>query len=529
MKRLTRLSIPEHLPDVTRYSDDPSLASPQTLVAMVKGQPKIRQLLQQACERSYKWGPERMPGEWGLLYLGFVISRIPDVEPWYQRVCHDTGLWTACGFERIPSYRLVQLRFVEMEAMAEAFEKAASLLIQKARQRDPRVGAWVHLDGSEAETHAAPRHDCTAYDNCPTAGSGRRNPRMLRVGTATARATREYLATLPVEEVESGVSVEGLSVIPVGASVVDHERHGRRFTSGGHWWFTRDLEAGVRAYSRGQRVIKAWHGYLAIEVIDHFTHAPLVTKLIPADQSEHTAYEMVIERAAAHAGGNLPQLVAGDAGYSVNHVYQYNSNHGIGSVFPFRRSNGSESKHRRPTAFYDEHGVPICRHCHGETEFVRYAVDRGKGRLWFRCLLPQTTACQKVQTILTDRAPRHLIPVWRTEEAYAAMRVSHQSYEHKHRDMRIQYLVAPDSLPIRPKRPGMAWQQLRASAAMLVEWLRVLLRAGWGDKPGVGGPPRPTSGGDMVRRLTKFRAERRAAARAPTGADPPIELLAPAA
>lgn len=67
MKRLTRLSIPEHLPDVTRYSDDPSLASPHTLIAMIKGQPKIRQLLQQACERSYKWGPERMPGEWGLL------------------------------------------------------------------------------------------------------------------------------------------------------------------------------------------------------------------------------------------------------------------------------------------------------------------------------------------------------------------------------------------------------------------------------------------------------------------------------
>lgn len=275
MKLLTRLSTPEHLPEVTRYSDDPSLASPHTLIAMVKGQPQILRTLHEACERTYKWGPDRMPGEWALVYLAFLISRIPDIEPWYQRVRDDAALWRVCGFQQIPSYRLVHLRFVEMEGIADVFELAAALLIQKARARDQRVGAWWHLDASEAETHAAPKHDCTADDQCPTAKTGRPNPRMSRVGTATARATRERLATLPVDEVDSGVSVDGLSVIPVGASVIDDERRGRRFTSGGHWWFTRDLEAGVRAYSRGKRVIKAWHGFLAVEVIDHFTHAPL--------------------------------------------------------------------------------------------------------------------------------------------------------------------------------------------------------------------------------------------------------------
>ncbi len=79
---------------------------------------------------------------------------------------------------------------------------------------------------------------------------------------------------------------------------------------------------------------------------------------------------------------------------------------------------------------------------------------------------------------VSDEAPRHIVLVWRIEEAYAAMRVSHQSCEHKHRDLRIQYLVAPDCLALRPKRPGMAWQQLRASAAMLIEWLRVFQRGG---------------------------------------------------
>jgi len=109
------------------------------------------------------------------------------------------------------------------------------------------------------------------------------------------------------------------------------------------------------------------------------------------------------------------------------------------------------------------------------------------------------------------------------------MRVSHQSYEHKHRDLRIQYLLAPECLALRPKRPGMACQQLRASATMLIEWLRVFQRAGWGDKPPVVGPARETGGGKMVERLLRLRADRRAAARAPTGSDPPAALVPPAA
>ena len=145
-------------------------------------------------------------------------------------------------------------------------------------------------------------------------------------------------------------------------------------------------------------------------------------------------------------------------------------------------------------------GIPKCRHCGGETQFVRFAVVKskrrgkdglaeGQGRLWFRCRTG-SPACGGEQTILCSSSPCDLLPLWRTEDAYAAMPVSHQSYEHKHRDLRIQYLVAPDCLALRPKRPGMAWQQLRASAALLIEWLRVLQRAGWGKAKATVAPPR---------------------------------------
>ena len=75
----------------------------------------------------------------------------------------------------------------------------------------------------------------------------------------------------------------------------------------------------------------------------------------------------------------------------------------------------------------------------------------------------------------------------------------------------------------------MSWQQLRASAAILIEWLRVFQRAGWGGKPAVVGPARETGGGKMVERLLRGRADRRAAARAPTGSDSAAILVPPAA
>ena len=49
---------------------------------------------------------------------------------------------------------------------------------------------------------------------------------------------------------------------------------------------------------------------------------------------------------------------------------------------------------------------------------------------------------------------RRVQPLWRNEEAHAAMRTSHQVYEHVHNDLRTQFLVNPSSLPTRPKRIG---------------------------------------------------------------------------
>jgi hypothetical protein len=106
-----------------------------------------------------------------------------------------------------------------------------------------------------------------------------------------------------------------------------------------------------------------------------------------------------------------------------------------------------------------------------------------KGRLWVKYKLPQTPNCQLRQPLNCITNYRVYLPLQRDEEAYGALRQSHSNYEHKHRDVRIQYLVGPDCLALRPKRPGIACQQLRANVALIIEWLRVMLR--WGQFPEV--------------------------------------------
>ncbi len=183
---------------------------------------------------------------------------------------------------------------------------------------------------------------------------------------------------------------------------------------------------------------------------------------------------------------------------------------GIGSVLPWRRKNGHVPKARIGTTEWDEHGVPRCKCCGREGEKVSFSVYKGVGRLWFTCSRARTAACARVQTILCSKSYRDLLPVWRNDPAYAAMRTSHPNFEQKHHQLRTQFLVAGNSLANRPKRVSMRWQQLRATAAVLIEWLRVLQTTGW-NRGGTRLEVVTTSGGGMVAKLEAARARRRVA------------------
>ncbi len=102
------------------------------------------------------------------------------------------------------------------------------------------------------------------------------------------------------------------------------------------------------------------------------------------------------------------------------------------------------------------HGIPTCKHCGLPCDFGGFSTASGKARVWYRCPLPRDAKCRKPQSMLCSKQLRKLIPIWRT-----------------------RYRSGGKTLRDRQRRTGLACQQLRASAAMLVEWCWVMMRQGW--------------------------------------------------
>ena len=188
-------------------------------------------------------------------------------------------------------------------------------------------------------------------------------------------------------------------------------------------------------------------------------------------------------------------------------VFEYNTRRGIGSVMPYRRHGHNQPATPRATDRWDEQGVPFCKYCGGGTDFVKSFVDRGMPRIWYRCALPQTSDCLKDQSINCAANFRRLLPLWETHEAYAILSEARSEYERIHDLNRDRYRIGPDCLALRPKRIGAAWQQLRVSAAIVIEWLRVCFRQGWLGKGGRHEQPRRRTSKSVLQRTLETRAK----------------------
>jgi hypothetical protein len=152
---------------------------------------------------------------------------------------------------------------------------------------------------------------------------------------------------------------------------------------------------------------------------------------------------------------------------------------GTAPIFPWR---AGRSKKRRDKETHDRHGVKRCKHCGGPMIQVRFAVDKDKPCLWFRCEDgKQTPGCAGEQRIYCEDDWRSLIPLARTEPLYHELKASHQTYEAVHDYWRDRYGVAADTLAIRPKAVGLEWHRLRAYVACAVDWLRIGTLNGWLD------------------------------------------------
>lgn len=521
-RRIGRSAAPVHLPNAAEFSAEPRFRSPLWLVSVIKSMPWLWRDLANATTVRHNWGRRRGPGRWALAYLAFVISGEVDVEPWHRRVAEDEAFWRACEFASPPGYSTVHERFAELEEFADAFAEAAGVLIRRARQSDPQIGAWLHFDSTECETHGAPVHDCGAGDDCPSRRSGRHVRRIPRVSTELAGEIRRAQAERAPDE-PPRTTVAQTRERPIERVVVDRERGGVRFRSGGHWWFSRDAEAGTRAYTSARGATRAWHGYYHHKAIDHYTGCPVAVDVHAASESEHVAYPRVLEQAMDHTGV-VPAAVSLDRGYAVTAVYELNSRQGIGTVAPYRRLSRHDPPQAAATTSYDEHGVPRCRHCGGETEYIRFAHEP-QPRVWVRCLLPQSDECEREQTFSCSTSWTRILPIPRTNPVYHALRGWHSNTEQVHNAWRRRYLSGGKSLAERPKRVSRAGQQLRASAALLIEWLWASFRQGWLGDRGRRAEPVPTDGNrvgrSIVGRRRRLGLRGRPRARARPGPAPP--------
>jgi hypothetical protein len=505
---LTRLSAPVTLPGATEYSDDPALNGPLTLISRVKGLGHLYTRLRDDVRIAHNWGPRRSPGDWALVMFEFTVSGLVDIEPWYHQRYENTSFWKACGFRHRPSKSLVYERLLELEAFAGKFDRLADHLIGLAARKDPNVGRWLHVDGTEAETHAVPRHDCQPGDDCPTAGQPTLE-RLERLDTAGARRLRHAEATRPTDTIpDTGAAAEPRADVEE-SDIADLTGGGRRFRSGGHWWVSRDPTAGTRKYTSKGKVVRLWHGFYLIVTVDHYTGAMLSARIQSASIQEFEGYAPSIER-VSQAVGRAPLAVVADRGFSFPRVFEYNTRRGIASVMPYRRQGGKNSPLTpKATERWDEQGIPFCQHCGGGSDFVKFFIDRGMPRIWYRCTLPQIAACQPDQSINCALDFARLRPLWETHEAYAILSEAHSEYERIHDLNRDRYRIGPDCLRLRPKRLRAGWQQLRASAAVAIEWLRVCFRQGWLGSRGRHTEPRQRTSKRVFEQTLETRAKLR--------------------
>lgn len=464
----TRISPPEHLPGATEFSADRELLGPLWTIRTLKQTAWLYRDLEAATLLDKQWGRRKEPGSWALAYLAFVVSDCKAaVERWWADT--NPALWRECGFARRPSYQTTYERFVELESVSDEFAKVAAKLIQHCRKHQPLIGAHQHVDSTEAETHAALTHDCQPGEGCQWGGakSTRTAKRLTRVSTDIVRADRQKEAEDAPTETPNIGDADEIKVMPDGRL---------RIRVGGHWYRTWDKDAGVRAYTGPRSRKRFWHGYYNVKSIDHFTGAPIAVGVYSASRNEHQCYPDLFERLTTNLGAT-PETIVADKGFSVESVFALNTNNGVASVMPWRKRKGHERRHDSDT--HDRHGIPRCKHCGGESAFVSFRVETRGPRLWFRCRQGATPACAKTQTIQCKQDWRLLLPLWRTDPIYAELKATHQQYERVHRHWRERYLVAGENLDTRPKRRGIGVQELRAQAALLVEWLRISWREGW--------------------------------------------------
>jgi hypothetical protein len=520
-------ALPEFLPKACEFSEDSTLTDPLSVMRLVKkhltgGAPgTIGDLWDRTSAKldcSKKDGRNRKPGDWGLLYMsGFVMSRQSEMFSFWDNQLWSQ-LWAEAGFaanvdgDHRYSYETMWRRFAELEALADVFEEGADELVQLAMSKEERIGRDVYVDATNTHSRGRLHHDCPDKDECDELKQ-KATQEIRPASPEEVRDARHAEAKLPPEEVE-----EGRKSDPKPSEPLEGDKFKHYVWLGGHRYGVHDPDVGVRAYTgKNKRTAKAWVGGLDVVATEGFTGATIRNVHVPANRLEHHVYPDLMEKLIATMGGQVPEAVAGDRGYSIESVFRWNTERGIASVFPYRRHGGKHAIERQSlrNLIYDEHGVARCPHCGGPASQIPGVtfLKSGAPRIRFTCADPNTVDCLTSSWSLNPGDYKHgfrvLLPLSRLSPRYHAMSQTSLHFEKTHRDQRKRYWKDGADETCKLKRFGLAAHRLRSAAARFLEWFRLCLRHGWIYDPTVKlntREPRLRNGED--RRLALLRGRR---------------------
>jgi hypothetical protein len=430
-----------------------------------------------------KEGRRRIEGDWLLLFVGYVMSKEPEMMEFWKNECHDI-FWVEAGFDisEKPSQGTLWNRFTEMEKpeIVAAISEAADALIQNAMRHDEEIGQVVHIDATGFESRAIPHHACEDPETCAYA----HGPKTVEAAaTSTIKKARW-------KEVHEAPTI-GLRH-PDAAPVVEVRPKAKRgtfkkfVTINGHRCGLHDKDAGVRAYTNPDGSNKEfWVGGYDIVAVDAKYGGKLQGVIAPADRQECNLYFPLMRR-LERTIKKWPDAVTSDRGQSLNKIFRFNTRRGIASVFPFRRQTDALTREDMRYEEIDEHGVVRCPYCGSECEQLRFELRRSGQTVdptfHVRCKLGLTDECKKVQIVHPDDLPngyRLLIPLSRLTERYHALKSMHRNAEHTFRHQRQRYRTEGNDETGKLKRFGTDVHVLRCEVARMVEWFRLSVRFGW--------------------------------------------------
>jgi hypothetical protein len=464
---------------VTRALDvskkGPSFHSPVAVINKIRSLPEIMSLLDEANVHTGH-GPARAPGNWALAFVAFTLSQHADIQPWHASHGDDDRLWNACGFVCPPAYQTVWQRFAELEEFAGVFDTVVALLVQSARKLDDRIGMWIWVDSTEASSYSDAKHACRPEDDCPFHGQARQ-PRLRKLSAEDAAERRhkeDAIEEKPAQATSTTPSRPGLRPIPPEGTT-ERDDTGIRYVANRHWRRSNDPDARTRMYSDRD----CWHGYYHGRAVDMMTGAALAVRVTPANVNESVSFRDLYG-AAKEVVGAAPVAVCADRGYAFDGVHEMLLADAATPVIPYRMRHGHSPRRAEETTFVDRHGIPKCQFCFRPGNQVRFS-GKGTPRVWFTCSGGTTPDCTKEQVMDCRKAKRRLLPIPRTSIIYGVLRDMHQAFERTHHMFRTRFSSGMKSTTKRPRRVGLGWQQLRASAGAMIQWLWVLMNLKWLD------------------------------------------------